>query len=332
MSERDYYDILGIKRTDSVDVIKRAYRKLARQLHPDVNKSPDAASRFAEVQEAYDVLSDEEKRKQYDMFGRAGIGGAAGASTVNPGGYRATWTSGGAGGGSPGAEFDMDDLSSVFDAFFGGKGGRSTPGGPRATRAHRAQPRRGSDVRAELTVDFVTAAQGGKHSARIAADDRDQRTIDVTIPKGIANGATLRLRGEGNPAPPGGQAGDLLVTVHVTPHPLFKRGTPGAPDESSLDLFFDLPLTIAEAVNGGRIDIPTIAGPVGLTVPPGTSSGKILRLRGRGLEDRTGKHGDLYAIVQIVVPKAADLDANDRAALDSLVARQSSPRTGSGWK
>jgi DnaJ-class molecular chaperone len=225
----------------------------------------------------------------------------------------------------------MDDLSSVFDAFFGQRKQGRPASGQRATRAHRAQPRRGSDVRLDLTVDFTTAALGGKRSVRYTSDDRADRSIEVSIPRAIASGSTLRLRGEGNPAPPGGEPGDLLVTVTVAPHPVFKRGKPLSTDGTSLDLHFELPISVAEAILGGRIDIPTLSGTVGMTIPPGTSSGRTLRLKGRGLEGRDGNHGDLYAVVAIVVPREADLDLSVRSAIEALAAATPSPRTGPGW-
>lgn len=321
MPERDFYDILGVPRAASVDEIRRAHRKLARQYHPDVNKSPDAAARFAEIQEAYDVLSDDEKRKQYDTFGRAGVSGAAGAGAARTG-----WS----GGGTPGVEFDMDDLGSVFDAFFGSRGSRSASTS-RSARAHRAQPRKGSDIRLDITVEFTIAALGGTRTVRFADPARGDRTLDITIPRAISSGSTLRLKGEGEPAPPGGQPGDLLVTVAIAPHPLFKRGKPAEPDEQSLDLSFDLPVTIAEAVAGARIDIPTLGGTVGLSVPPGTSSGRTLRLKGRGIEDRSGSKGDLYAVVHIVVPDGRELSTSELETLKQVSARAAAVRTGPGW-
>ncbi|RMH13062.1 MAG: hypothetical protein D6695_05095 [Planctomycetota bacterium] len=313
MPERDYYEVLGVSRGASAEEIKRAYRKLARQYHPDVNKSEDATKRFAEVQEAYDVLSDEQKRRQYDTFGRAGVGGAAGQA---PPSGASTWS------GGFGFESDFEDLGSVFDAFFGRGGG---PG--RGARTYqRAAPRRGRDVHVDISVDLKTVSEGGKRTIRVRESGRE-RTITVTIPQGIASGTTLRVQGEGE-AGAGGARGDLLVKVRVLEHPLFERGTPGRPDGSSLDLFFELPLTIAEAVNGAVVEIPTLDGRVKLTVPGGTPSGRTLRLKGCGLSGRSGKKGDLFALTQIVTPKGDALSPELRSALER--ASQAGPRVRDG--
>lgn len=315
MPDRDFYEVLGLKRGASADEIKRAYRKLARQLHPDVNKAPDAAQRFAEVQEAYDVLSDEERRKQYDTFGRAGVGAAGGAGSAGPwpGGVRFETEMG-----------DLGDLGSVFDAFFG----RSAAGPTRSARAHRAA-RKGRDVRGQIEVDLETVATGGRRSLRCREGDRE-RTIEVTIPAGVSSGQTLRMRGEGEPGS-GGERGDLLVEVRVREHPLFRRGQPGKPSDSSLDLFFDLPLTLWEAIHGAHVDVPTLEGTVQLTIPGGTSSGKWLRLKARGLQRRSGERGDLYAVVQVVVPKADQLNEAERRAIENAACRGPEVRSGPPW-
>lgn len=324
MAARDYYEVLGIKRGATADEIKRAYRKLARQLHPDVNKAPDAAERFAEVQEAYDVLSDPEKRSQYDTFGRAGVSGAAGRARGGAG----------PGAGWPGGVHvetdigDLGDIGSVFDAFFGRTSART--GSSRAgSRAHRA-PRKGRDVRVVLAIDLETVFNGGKRTIRLREGDRD-RTIEVSVPVGVSTGKTLRVRGEGEPDP-GGERGDLLVEIHVRDHPLFRRGRPGKPDDADLDLWFDLPLSLWEAVNGARVQVPTLGGVVQLTIPGGTSSGKTLRLKGRGLSGRSGEKGDLYAVVQIVVPKSEDLNAGQQQALKEASEHGSQVRTGRVWR
>lgn len=325
MPARDYYEILGLKRGATPDEIKRAYRKLARQLHPDVNKASDAAERFAEVQEAYDVLSDDDKRQQYDMFGRAGVSGAAGRAGAGqapgPG-----WS-----GGNVHFESDfgdLNDLGSVFDAFFG-RGGRSQ-GTPRGqTRAHRA-PRKGRDIRAQMTIDLETVASGGKRTLRVREGDRD-RTIEVSIPPGVSTGQSLRIRGEGEPGA-GGERGDLLVEVRVADHALFRRGQPGRPDDDSLDLWFELPLTIWEAIHGARVDVPTLDGAVQLTIPGGTSSGRSLRLKARGLSGRSGEKGDLYALVQVMVPKPDVLTPGEARTIEDISNRGGPIRSDRIWK
>lgn len=321
MSDQDYYELLGVSRTASEDEIKKAYRKRAREVHPDVSDHPEAAAQFKALQEAYAVLSDPEKRKQYDTFGRAGVAGGAGAGGGGPG-FRYQWS-----GGSPGFEHDDDDLGSVFDAFFGG-GGRTR--GPGRTSQTRPRPRRGADTQIDLTVELREVALGGTRSIKLQSG-KGGHTIEVAIPAGIASGKTLRVKGEGAESATGGPPGDLLVKIRVRPHPLFHRGKPGEPDEGSLDLWFDLPLTVGEAVRGAKADIPTLEGRVGLTVPPGTSSGRVLRLRDRGLSGPAGAKGDLYAIAQIVVPKASELPGDLSDRLDELSPPGSEPRAGGVW-
>lgn len=314
MANKNFYDILGVNRGASTDEIKAAYRKLARKLHPDVNKAPDAQARFTEVQEAYDVLSDPEKRKLYDRTGRVGVG------------------VGGAPGGGPGGaahhgftvDFeDLDDIGSVFDSFFGGRGGFSA----QARRARPPRPpRRGSDLRQIVHVDLADIARGTTLRTTTPSGDH----VEVKVPAGCADRTTLRLKGRGAPPPaPGGQNGDLLITVHVKPHPLFARGKPNAPDPKSPDLSITLPVTIAEATLGATVDVPTLEGPVRLSIPPGTASGRQLRLKGRGLHTKTGV-GDLYALVRIVPPDPGSLDEADREALERICRRQPSPRAAMG--
>ncbi len=303
MSKDDFYDTLGVPRTASDDEIKKAYRALARKLHPDVNKAPDAADRFAQVQEAYDVLSDPEKRRLYDRAGHAGFEGAPG-----PGAW------------AEAAPVDMDDLGSMFDTFFGARdvGGGFGGFGSQQTRARsapRSPSRRAADLTHESTIDLETAARGGSQRLVISRDGKS-RTIEVTIPKGVHDGARLRVRGEGQPArTPGAKASDLILTIRVRPHARFKRGEGDAP----LDLTADLPLTISEATLGAKVELPLLLGGSGtITIPPSTASGARLRVKGAGLEDAKGKKGDLYALVKIVPPDASLVDEQLREALERL--------------
>ncbi|USN99172.1 MAG: DnaJ domain-containing protein [Phycisphaeraceae bacterium] len=298
MADRDLYDILGVDRGASQDEIRAAYRALARRLHPDVNKAPDAQARFTEVQEAYDVLSDAEKRRLYDRTGR--VGSPAGAPA-----------------GAGGFDFsDLGDLGSVFDSFFGGRTASRPPRQPRA-------PRRGPDTRQTIHVDLEAVARG----ATVRTSTPSGEVVDVKIPEGCADGAQLRLRGRGRAAAtPASPAGDLLLTVRVDPHRLFTRGKPHEPDPKSLDLSIILPVTIAEATFGATIDVPTLEGPVRLNVPARTSSGRRLRLRGRGLPGGAGR-GDLYAVIRIVPPDPDSLGDADRAALHRIAERQHPPRS-----
>lgn len=295
MESRDYYEVLGLSRDADADDIKKAYRRLAREHHPDVNKAPDAQQTFSEIQEAYAVLSDQAKRAQYDRFGRTGVG--AGART---GGHH--------------VEMDMEDLGSVFDAFFGGGGGQGEPfGGFRSRGSTRAaQPR---EVERDFEIDFETAARGGKRSISIGQDGQT-RSIDVTVPKGVKDGAKLRVRKAFGDA-------DLILRVRIARHPLYKR--------DGLDLILDLPLTIAEAALGAKVPVPTLEGPVDLTIPPGAKGGSRLRLKGRGITDAKGAVGDLYAVVRIVTPSPDDLTDEDTSALRRISQSQGPVRTGHGW-
>ncbi|RMD63652.1 MAG: J domain-containing protein [Planctomycetota bacterium] len=217
--------------------------------------------------------------------------------------------------------FDAEDISSIFEEFFGA--GRSGFGGRGAGFHERVQarPQRGRDLRVQTTISFYTAAHGGMESLALERGGAKQ-TIEVKIPKGIADGATLRIAGKGEPGRNGGPPGDLLLTVRVAPHPLFRR--------DGLDVVLELPLTIAEATLGATVSVPTPLGErVELKVPPGTSSGAKLRVRGKGLADAKGKQGDLYAVVKIVAPKR--LAPEDRQALERLGRTLPTPRTGAGW-
>jgi len=336
-SKSDYYDILGVSRSASEDDIKRAYRKLAREYHPDVNKGEDAAKKFAEISEAYEVLSDAEKRSRYDRFGHAyaGTAGPGPGQGGRPGGTY-TWSNvGGSGGGMPG--FDQDDIGSIFEEVFG-VGGRSPGGSPFGGRTRggaraRSRPMRGEDITTDLHITFMTAVRGGNESVRVQRGGSTQ-TIDITVPPGIEDGKKLRVRGAGHPARGAGTtgtAGDLIATVHIGKHPHFRRDS-GKP----LDVLIDLPLTIAEATLGTTVNVPLLKGSVDLTVPPGSQSGQRLRVRGHGICDTTKASkkggtpptGDFYAVIKIVTPAPGDLTQPDRQLIEELGERLPSPRTG----
>ncbi|MEL6497192.1 MAG: DnaJ C-terminal domain-containing protein [Planctomycetota bacterium] len=294
MAKRDYYAVLGIERSATEDDIKRAFRELARRYHPDVNDSASAEERFVEIQEAYAVLSDAEKRTAYDRYGHSGV-------NAPPGGYK--------------VDFDAEDLGSMFDAFFGGRN-RSPFGGGGGGGAHRAQRRaRPAETRHEITIDFLVATTGGKRTLEIKRGNKTQ-SVDVTIPAGVEPGAKLRVRGVGHADPhAAGRQGDVILTVHIRPHPLFRRGD--APrGERPQDLYLDLPITFAEAINGAKVDVPTPTGTATIAVPAGGSSGSKLRLRGQGCQ--TTPAGDLYAVLMIKPPPADAITDDDRAAIDRL--------------
>ena len=295
----DLYQRLGLKRGASEAEIKKAYRSLAKQLHPDRNRdNPDAAKRFGEVTHAYDLLSDKDKRAQYDRGEIDEDGNPKMPFGGGFGGY-----SRGAGGGPqgppPGFENmnfggDAADLSDLFEGLFGGAGARGAPGGGFGGFRHRARaPQKGADVAYRLRVPFVDAVALKPQRITLA----DGKTIDLKLPQGLEDGTKIRLGGKGEEGPAG--RGDAIVSIEVEPHQFFKR--------EGNNIRLDLPVTLKEAVLGGKVKVPTPEGPVMLTVPKGTTSGKVLRLKGRGFTDRQGKRGDQLVNVEIDVP-AGDPD------------------------
>lgn len=312
----DYYKTLGVSRNASADEIQTAYRNLARKYHPDLN--PDDASakqKFQEVQAAFDVLNDASKRELYDRYGSSfesmGAGGGprtgAGPWSTGAGGW-----SGGSWGGGTAQEFDLNDL------FGGGGGGGGSPFGDifgqfrRASdsgrRSKTASPKQGNDIEAEITIPFNTAVVGGETDIEMHGEGGATKHVRVKIPAGIDEGKKIRLRGQGGPARRGGTAGDLLITVHVAPHPQFVR--------KGNDLTVQVPVTLAEAALGAKVDVPTPKGTISLRVPPGTSSGTRLRAKGRGVAPAKGEPGDLYAEVEITIPK--NLDERSQALIREL--------------
>jgi DnaJ-class molecular chaperone len=340
----DFYALLGVPRNASADDIRKAYRKLALKHHPDVSDAPDAAARFAEIQEAYDVLMDDEKRRAYDQFGVAGVRGGPGAGAgaggygpggpfsrggggAGPGGVRFKWTTSGPGGAGRAQDFDIPDLGSIFEEMFGARGASpfgAAAGGGRAggrTTARAAPPRRGRDVYHPITVPFMTAAMGGAETVRITRPTGESEAIEVRIPAGIDDGAKLRIRGRGNPGANGGEAGDVILTVRVGKHPYFKR--------EGLDVLLDVPLSITEATLGATVKIPLLKGTAEVKVPTSTPSGSRLRIRGKGIAGTAGAAGDFHAVVQIVPPKPIPEDA--RPLIDELSTKLKNPRESAPW-
>jgi DnaJ-class molecular chaperone len=280
----DPYQELGVSRGASSDEIRKAFRKLAKQFHPDQNPGDKAAEeRFKRISAAFDILGDEDKRKKFDA-GRIDADGRETMGGFRPGaGGGSPFGQGGAGGGFEGAQFE-GDFGDILSEMFGGGRGRGGFGGA---------PQRGQDVRAEIQVSVEDAVQGAKR--RIAFSDG--RTIEVTIPKGAAEGQTLRLKGQG--AQGRGGAGDALIELHIAPHPVFRR--------EGANLVMDVPVSVPDAVLGGKVEAPTPDGPVTLTVPKGANSGQTLRLKGRGLGDTgSGKRGDLLARLMVTLPEGPD--------------------------
>ena len=314
---RDPYQILGVSKGAGEAEIKSAYRKLAKKLHPDANKhDPKAASRFAEINAAYEIVGDDEKRKAFDRgeidaegkprfqgfegFGaqpgggfRGGPGGPHFESFhFGPDGFQRRGGGGGPGGGGGGAGGFEDVLRGMFGGGGGGaRGGRGFGGGQFEPEDFGA-PATGQDLHAALTISLPEAASGTKARVHLPTG----KDIEVKIPAGLASGQQIRLKGQGWPSATG-KAGDALITVNVAPHPVF------TPDGA--DLRLDLPITLYEAVLGGKVRVPTLDGPVELAIPAGTNSGRTFRLKGKGLKAKAGT-GDLLATVRIVLPEKAD--------------------------
>ena len=295
----DPYSILGVARGASEKDIKSAYRKLAKELHPDRNKdNPKAAEKFSDITRAYDLLSDKDKRARFDRgeididgnpampfgMGGAGQGGFGGGFRGGQGGFRAQDFEGfGGGGGAEGI-----DLGDIFDGLFGGGRGGGTGGGFGGQGARRGAPPKGANVQYRLQVSFTDAAT--RATQRITLSDG--KTIDLKLPAGVDNGTQMRLSGKGEAGP--GGAGDAIVTIEVGGHPFFRR------DGDNIRI--DLPVSLDEAVHGAKVRVPTVEGPVVLTIAPGSSSGKTLRLKDKGFARKSGGRGDQLVTLEVRLP------------------------------
>ena len=311
MTKRDYYEVLGISRSASQDEIKAAYRELARKYHPDVNKDEGAQGKFVEIQEAYDVLSDDKKKQMYDRFGHVGEAGSA--------------RHGPRGGGGVNVDFDVDDLGSMFDSFFGGRG--TGPFGRQQAKGPRRQQTKTPDTRHTIEIDFVTAMTGGKKQIDIKRGNKNE-SVEVTIPAGIVHGKKLRVRGVGHADPNRpSQKSDLILTINIAKHPLYRRGDP-ARGEKSGDVYLELPITFAESALGAKIDIPTPTGEATISIPAGSKCGSQLRLKGQGC--KSAQPGDLYVELRVVPPPAEAIGEQERAVLQNL-GDQTPVRSGDGW-
>jgi molecular chaperone DnaJ len=284
--DKDFYKVLGVSKDVSEAELKKAYRKLARQYHPDSNPgNPTAEARFKEISEANTVLSDPEQRAEYDQLRAMGSGArfSAGGRPGQPGGFEdvfgGMFQQGGARG-APNAGFE-----DVFGGLFGNGGFGRSSGGYRGA----GLPTKGADVQTSITLDFLTALRGDTVRLEVGG-----RRINARIPEGVADGQKIRLKGKGDPSPDGGEPGDLVIQVQVAKHPVFER--------DGLNLRVDVPVTFVEATLGATIEVPTLDGPpVRLKVAPGTPSGRVLRVKGRGVTTSKGQ-GDLLATVVVAVP------------------------------
>lgn len=287
----DLYKILGVSNNASDDDIRKAYRKLAKKLHPDLNAGDTAsADEFKKVSAAYAILGDKEQRRRYD----AGEIDASGQERPEPRYYREY--AGADGGERYYSSTGFDDLGDISDLFGDLFGSRMRGGGGSARSSMRM---RGQDIHYKLEVDFLEAATGGKK--RIVMPNGG--ALDINVPAGVRDGQTIRLKGKGGEGLNGGPAGDALIEISVRPHAIFKR--------DGDDIRMELPIGLDEAVLGAKVDAPTLHGRVTMTIPAGASSGQTLRLRGRGVRRRGRKPGDQYVELKIVLPKEIDKDLKD---------------------
>ncbi len=283
--DQDLYAVLGVKQSATNDEIRRAYRKLAKDLHPDQNKGDaKAEEKFKRVSAAFAILGNPDKRKRYD----AGEIDAMGNERVNPF-YRGDYPTGDGGYRSDGGFQPGGDYSDIFGDLFGRRGAGGGAGGPFTMR--------GMDYRYNLEISFLEAVNGVKKRVQFP----DNETLDITVPAGVESGQTLRLKGKGGPGAGRGEAGDALIELKITEHPVFTR------DGDNISL--ELPISLGEAVLGARVEVPTIDGRVTVTVPKGASTGQILRLRGKGIKNnRTSAQGDQLITLKVVLPAVIDAE------------------------
>jgi molecular chaperone DnaJ len=310
-NKRDFYDVLGVPRSASDEEVKKAYRKLAMKYHPDRNKGQtDGEARFKEAKEAYEILSDKEKRAAYDRFGHAGVdpsmaaaAGAGGAGGFDFGEMFRHSRSGGSAPGEGGFEtFQFEgDPEELFGGLFGGVRGARRSSTPRA--------RKGADIGYRMTVSLEQAAHGFDTHITVPGDDGENRTLEVKIPAGIRDGQKVRVVGRGHPGQNGGPTGDVLVEIQLEPHPRFER--------EGDDLVTRSTISQPMAALGGEVEVPTLDGRVTMTIPPGTQPGRRFRLRGKGVKGmKSGEFGDLYVQVQVETP--THLTADQKALYQKL--------------
>ncbi|TMC79619.1 MAG: J domain-containing protein [Chloroflexi bacterium] len=294
---KDYYKTLGVPKNATTEDIKKAYRKLARKYHPDVNKSAGAEKSFKEINEANEVLSDPEKRKRYDTIGPEWeqFSRGAGARPSGAGGFQYVYT------GQPGENpfGDAGGFSDFFRTLFGqaGNGGFGDADDPftRARPRSRTRAHQGEDVEGEVEVTLPEAYRGTEQVIQISRESGGPpRRLTVKIPPGVRDGQRIRLAGQGSPGDNGGPPGDAYLRVRVKPHPFFTR--------DGDDLRVELPVALHEAILGGEVTVPTLKGRVSLRIPPETQNGRTIRLAGQGMPRPGGGHGDLYVTVKVVMP------------------------------
>lgn len=305
-AKKDFYTVLGVSRSASAEEIKKSYRKLAMKYHPDKNPGDKKAEEhFKELTEAYEVLSDQKKREMYDQFGFAGGGGGFGGAGAGPGGF------GGFGGGPGGfggfQQGSSEDYQDMFGDMFGDVFGGRTGGFRQSRRQHR-----GADLRYTLNISFEDSALGAEKTIsfiRHRNGREETARLAVKVPAGVKQGQRLKLNGEGDGAPQGGPAGDLYVIINVQDHPLFKR------EED--DILIDVPVGFTDAILGGEIEVPTLTGRAALKVPPGTHTGQIMRLKGKGFP-KSGGFGSGDMRVRIFVDTPSHLSSKQKELVQEL--------------
>ncbi len=324
MADRDYYEVLGVKRDASADQIKKAYRGLARKHHPDANPGDKTAeAKFKEVQNAYDILSEPEKKTRYDQYGHAGFEGF-GPNGPRSGASEWAARAGAGGGGGPGQNMDF---SQFFNVRPGAGPVEEEQGGGifdeiltrmRGDRSSKRKPQNRVPEAAEaaITIPFLTAVRGGETTIELEREGGRRETKVVRIPPGLESGAKLRLKGQGDPS----GSIDLILSVSVDPHPYFTR--------NGRDLAVEVPITVSEAILGAKVDVPTLNGSKSLPIPAGTSGGRRLKVRGQGVPaSKTAPDGDLYLVIKVVVPPTVDDES--RQLIEQFSARNpSDPRQG----
>ncbi|MGQ4808129.1 Curved DNA-binding protein [Candidatus Entotheonellaceae bacterium PAL068K] len=306
MDYKDYYATLGVAREASQEEIQRTYRQLARAYHPDVNKDPGAEERFKELGEAYEVLKDPEKRAKYDRYGAAWRAAQAHGGAPPPG-YEDLWGDLGATAGTP-----FPDFGSLFEQLFGSARRRGAAGGTREAGSHDGpwtRVRQGKDQEAHLALSLEEAAHGGQREMSLSDPITGRiKVLTVNIPPGIRPGQRIRLAGQGGQGTDGAAAGDLYLLVEIRPHPTFRL--------EGIDLYTTLPTSPWEAALGAEVTLPTLEGAVHVKVPPGSSSGRLIRLKGKGFPEARHGPGHLYAEIRIVVPD--QLSARERKLFEKL--------------
>jgi molecular chaperone DnaJ len=302
----DYYAELGVSKTASKEEISKAFKKLARQYHPDVNPgNSEAEEKFKKISEAYQVLSDEKKRKEYDRFGGSGFGGFDPGGFGGDGGYNVRYSTGG---------INMDDLGDIFGDIFGGaSGGGFGFKSARSSGRGYQSPKKGQDLFFSISLDFLDAVNGAEKKIRLS----NGSVIKVKIPAGVHEGGKIRIPGKGEPGIMGGAPGDLLIEPSIKSHPYFRR--------KDNDIEMDLPITLTEAIEGAKVKVPTIHGDVDLKIPANSQSGKRMRLKEKGIIKKNAK-GDHYIILQVIIPQNLDRKSR-KELLELLKDKESDPRS-----